>query len=161
RRIARSRAYLAGLVELQDLSPQRAVAALGDLSGATVLDYCAGGGGKALALAAQGAGRVVAHDAKPARMADLPARAERGGAAIELAAGAGARPVRFVLVVADVPCSGSGTWARDPDARWRLGPGDLAQLAGVQAEILDAARACLHPGGRLAYMTCSVLRAEN
>lgn len=161
RLLARARAYLDGLVELQDLSPQRAVAALGDLSGLTVLDYCAGGGGKALALAAQGAGRVVAHEAKPTRMADLPSRAERAGAVIERAAPGGVPPGRFDLVVADVPCSGAGTWARDPDARWRLRPEDLAQLAIVQAEILDAARACLRPGGRLAYMTCSVLRAEN
>lgn len=157
RAVTRSRAYLDGLVELQDLSPQRAVAALGDLSGASVLDYCAGGGGKALALAAQGAGRITAHDANPARMADLPARAARAGARIGLGKPSG----RFDLVVADVPCSGSGTWARDPDARWRLTPADLVHLANVQAEILDEAMACVTPGGRLAYMTCSVLRAEN
>ena len=157
RRVARSRAYLEGLVELQDLSPQRAVAALGDLSGQSVLDFCAGGGGKALALAAQGAARVMAHDANPVRMADLPARAARAGAAIELAAPQG----RFDLVLADVPCSGSGTWGRDPDARWRFAPGDLARLAQVQARILEDALAFLRPGGRLAYMTCSVLRAEN
>ena len=157
RRIARSRAYLDGLVELQDLSPQRAVAALGDLKGLSVLDFCAGGGGKALAMAAQGAARVVAHDANPARMADLPARAARAGARIEVAAPQG----RFDLVLTDVPCSGSGTWGRDPDARWRFSPGDLTRLAQVQAAILDETLGFLRPGGRLAYMTCSVLRAEN
>lgn len=157
RGVARSRAYLEGLVELQDLSPQRAVAALGDLSGQTVLDFCAGGGGKALALAAQGAARVVAHDANPTRMTDLPMRAARAEAVIELAAPQG----RFDLVLADVPCSGSGTWGRDPDARWRFSPDDLARLAQVQAQILEDALAFLRPGGRLAYMTCSVLRAEN
>ncbi len=157
RRISRSRAYLDGLVELQDLSPQRAVAELGGLAGLSVLDYCAGGGGKALALAAQGAARVVAHDAKPGRMADLPARAARAGARIEMAPPQG----RFDLVVADVPCSGSGTWARDPDARWRLSPEGFAQLSDIQSEILDDAAGHVGPGGRLAYMTCSVLRAEN
>ena len=157
RRIARSHAYLEGLVELQDLSPQRAVAALGDIKGLSVLDFCAGGGGKALAIAAQGAARVVAHDANPGRMADLPARAARAGARIEVAAPQG----RFDLVLADVPCSGSGTWGRDPDARWRFSPGDLTRLAQVQAAILDEALGFLRPGGRLAYMTCSVLRAEN
>lgn len=158
RRIARSSAYLDGLVELQDLSPQLAVAALGDLTGLCALDYCAGGGGKALALAAAGA-EVVAHDADPARMADLPARADRAGAriAIEPRTPSGA----FDLVVTDVPCSGSGTWRRDPAGRWRLTPTRLDALQQTQAAILDAAAERVAPGGRLAYMTCSLLEAEN
>lgn len=157
--IARSTAYADGLVELQDLSPQRAAAALGDLGGASVLDYCAGGGGKALALAAQGTGRIVAHDAAPARMGDLPARAARAGARITLARGA--PQGRFDLVVTDVPCSGAGTWARDPAGRWRLSAHDLNALNDVQDGILRTAWPLVALGGRLAYMTCSVLRAEN
>lgn len=162
RKIARSSAYLGGLVELQDLSPQLAVAALGDLSGLEVLDLCAGGGGKSLALAAAGAARVVAHDADAGRMADLPARAARAGADITLALpDSPALAEQFDLVVADVPCSGSGSWRRDPAGRWRLTPDRFAALLQIQAQILDQAAMRVRSGGRLAYMTCSLLRAEN
>ncbi|AXC50721.1 RsmB/NOP family class I SAM-dependent RNA methyltransferase [Paracoccus suum] len=162
RRIAHSKAYLDGLVELQDLSPQLAVAALGDMSGQQALDFCAGGGGKALALAAAGAARVLAHDANPRRMADLPARASRAGARITLAPpGSTTLDRQFDLVVADVPCSGSGSWRRDPAGRWRLTPDRLAELVKIQAQILDQAALRVRPGGRLAYMTCSQLRREN
>ena len=158
RRIHGAAAWREGLVELQDLSPQMACAALDEGPGTTVLDYCAGGGGKALALAARGA-RVTAWDAAPARMRDLPARALRAGVRVTLAP---ARPTgRFDLVVTDVPCSGSGTWRRTPDAKWRLDEGDLARLTALQAAILDEAAALVRPGGMLAYMTCSLLRAEN
>lgn len=160
RRLRGARAYREGLVEVQDLSPQRAVALLGRQDGAEVLDFCAGGGGKALALAAAGAARIVAHDRDAGRMADLPARAARAGATIEVVRPGGVAG-RFDLVVADVPCSGSGTWARSPDARWRLTPAALDRLVQVQAGILDEAAAHVRPGGRLALMTCSLLRAEN
>lgn len=159
RLVARSRAYEAGLVELQDLSPQRACAALDLAPGLRVLDYCAGGGGKALALAARQPGlRIAAHDAIPARMADLPARAARAGAAIRI----DTRPQGpFDLVVADVPCSGSGTWRRTPDAKWRLDQAALDRVVALQAQILDRAAGLVGQGGRLAYMTCSLLEAEN
>jgi len=158
RRLSASRAYLEGLVELQDLSPQLACAALPQAR--KVLDYCAGGGGKSLAIAAQGGVEVTAHDANPARMSDLPRRAERAGARIRLA-----RPGQlrgsFDLVVTDVPCSGSGTWRRTPDAKWRLDPKGLDGLTEMQARILDEASHLVAPSGHLAYMTCSVLDAEN
>lgn len=157
RRIAASAAYRDGLVELQDLSPQLACAALPNAK--TVLDYCAGGGGKALALAARGS-RVTAHDADPRRMSDLPARAARAGARIRLARSDELR-AGFDMVVADVPCSGSGTWRRTPDAKWRLQPDELQKLLEVQARILRQAAAFVTPQGHLAYMTCSVLGAEN
>lgn len=161
RGIRASRAYLDGLVELQDLAPQQAVASLGRLDGLSVLDFCAGGGGKALALAAAGARRVVAHDSDARRMSDLPARAMRAGAdSIEIVAPGGIGD-RFELVVADVPCSGSGSWARSPEARWRLTPDRLEGLLETQAGILDAAARHVAPGGRLVLMTCSLLRAEN
>lgn len=159
RRIQSSAPYRDGLVELQDLSPQMACAALEVTRGTTVLDHCAGGGGKSLALAARGA-QVTAWDASPARMRDLPARAARAGVRIRVAGTGGPRG-QFDLVVTDVPCSGSGTWRRTPDAKWRLTHEDLGRLTRTQAEILDRAAAHVRPGGTLAYMTCSLLAREN
>lgn len=158
RRVANSCAYREGMVELQDLSPQLACDLLPRHG--SLLDYCAGGGGKALALVAQGLGPAVAHDADPARMADLPVRAKRAGATIRIA-GAGQISGRFDLVVADVPCSGSGTWRRTPDAKWRLSPADLSRLVVLQGQILREAAQFVAPGGALAYMTCSLLDCEN
>lgn len=161
RKIRNSTAYLSGLVELQDLSSQRLISALPVDTGLRVLDFCAGGGGKALGLAARGA-LVTAHDADPGRMADLPARAARAGARIatlqtdQLVA---QRPFDMVLV--DAPCSGSGTWARSPDAKWRLTPERLDHLCKVQAGILGQMADLVRPGGILAYATCSLFAAEN
>lgn len=159
RRLMASAAWRKGLVELQDLSPQMACAALDAGPGMTVLDYCAGGGGKALALAARGA-QVTAWDAAASRMRDLPARAARAGVRIAQAGRDGPRG-EFDLVVADVPCSGSGTWRRTPDAKWRLTPAALAELERTQASILTRAASHVRPGGMLAYMTCSLFHAEN
>lgn len=162
RRVARGRAYLDGLVELQDGSSQAAMEGL-DLSGvSTLLDYCAGGGGKSLALAARCDARIFAHDADPARMADLPARAARAGAEITvLNASPWPRKDLFDMVLCDVPCSGSGTWRRSPDAKWRLTPERLTELTGMQAEILTEAARLVVPGGCLIYATCSLLIEEN
>ncbi|MDP5307739.1 RsmB/NOP family class I SAM-dependent RNA methyltransferase [Paracoccus spongiarum] len=159
RRIQQAAAYRAGLVEVQDLSPQLACADLPLASGDRVLDFCAGGGGKTLALAGIVPDlQLVAHDADPARMRDLPARALRAGVQVQVSR----QPQGpFRLVLADVPCSGSGTWRRQPDARWRLTPGLLEGLLGAQAQILDRCAGLVAPGGHLAYMTCSLLRDEN
>ena len=135
-KIRQSGAYMDGLVELQDLSPQAAVAA-------------------------RGVAEVVAHDADPGRMADLPARAARAGVRIATAAPAALAGRRFDLVLADVPCSGTGTWRRTPDAKWRLTPARLEELRRLQATILDRASAHVAPAGHLAYMTCSLLVEEN
>lgn len=159
RRLAAARAYREGLVEIQDLSSQAAVLALPDPAGLRVLDYCAGGGGKALALAARGA-QVTAHDISAARLAPLADRATRAGAQIATAAPGRVQGL-FDLVVVDAPCSGSGTWRRTPEAKWRLTPARLAELVNLQSQVLDAAAAHVAPGGALAYMTCSVLCAEN
>ncbi|MBB1490335.1 MULTISPECIES: RsmB/NOP family class I SAM-dependent RNA methyltransferase [unclassified Paracoccus (in: a-proteobacteria)] len=157
RRIQGSAAYREGLVELQDLSPQMACAALPIAPGTTALDFCAGGGGKALALAARGA-RVTAWDAALGRMRDLPARAARAGVRVRIAE---VPDGLHDLVLTDVPCSGSGTWRRTPEAKWRLTPADLDRLAETQAAILDRAARHVRPGGMLAYMTCSLFAREN
>lgn len=155
--------YLDGRVELQDAAPQAAVAMLPLSRGMKVLDYCAGGGGKVLAMAGRQPGMALfAHDVAPARMRDLPERARRAGVAVTLAdAAAITRAAPFDLVVVDVPCSGSGTWRRTPDAKWRLTDGRLSELRTLQAQILAKAAPLVRPGGSLAYMTCSLLRGEN
>lgn len=160
-RIKMSRAYLDGLVELQDASSQAAVGLLPLADGDRILDYCAGGGGKSLAMAARARCDVFAHDADPARMRDLPGRARRAGCRIRQIGGAALRGRLFDLVLADAPCSGSGTWRRAPDAKWRLDAGRLAELCALQAKVLRAAATHVRSGGRLAYMTCSLLACEN
>ncbi len=152
-----SSTYRDGLVELQDAASQAVIGALPLSPGLRVLDYCAGGGGKSLALAAQGA-KVTAHDANPQRMRDLPARATRADAQITLTQTPAGK---FDMVLTDVPCSGSGSWRRSPDAKWRLTAEKLAELLQVQSKILDEAHAFLRPGGYLAYITCSLLDQEN
>lgn len=162
RRLRNARAYLEGCVEIQDLSAHWAVARIELPQIGKILDFCAGGGGKALAIADRSAAQVFAHDALPKRMADLPARAARSGVAVTtLATGdlGGSGP--FECVVTDVPCSGSGTWRRDPEAKWRLTRDGLHELMRVQSEILDQAAGLTKPSGQLVYMTCSLLRAEN
>ncbi len=160
RKLRNSECYRDGFVELQDASPQAAVEALPLKRGMRVLDYCAGGGGKSLAIAARMDCDVTAHDADPRRMRDLPARAARAGTSIRIAQ-SDPRDQSFDLVLLDVPCSGSGTWRRDPDAKWKLTPERLQELLRLQAEILDRGRMLVAPNGTLAYMTCSLLAAEN
>jgi 16S rRNA (cytosine967-C5)-methyltransferase len=159
RRVQASRAYAEGLVDLQDAASQAVALAVPLAPGDRVLDLCAGGGGKALALAARGA-RVTASDADPARMRDLPARAARAGAIIDIASPDRLRGL-FDVVLADAPCSGSGAWRRSPEGKWALTPGRLDSLRALQRDVLDAAAARLRPGGTLAYATCSLLDQEN
>ncbi|MGY6548367.1 MAG: RsmB/NOP family class I SAM-dependent RNA methyltransferase [Roseinatronobacter sp.] len=157
RKVQTSAAYLSGLVELQDVASQAILRCLPDLSGLRVLDYCAGGGGKALAMAAAGA-HVTAHDAKPQRMQDLPARAARAGTPVAMTQAADGL---FDLVLTDVPCSGSGSWRRTPGGKWALTPARLDALTAVQDSILKQAALHVKPGGWLAYATCSLLDVEN
>lgn len=162
RRINGSTAYRDGLVELQDGSSQAAMLALDLPANARVLDYCAGGGGKTLALAARQEGTWFAHDADPKRMKDLPARAARAGCRITcLSTPETVTHGPYDLVLCDVPCSGSGTWRRAPDAKWRLTPERLEELTNIQIGILADAARLVRPGGGLAYATCSVLTCEN
>ncbi|MEL6957742.1 MAG: RsmB/NOP family class I SAM-dependent RNA methyltransferase, partial [Pseudomonadota bacterium] len=160
RRVANAPSYLNGDVEMQDVSSQRAVLALGIEPGMRVLDYCAGGGGKALAMAALGA-NVTAHDIEPSRMSDLPTRAARAGADIEIADARKLKGQRFDLVLCDAPCSGSGTWRRTPEAKWALTSERLEHLIQLQRQIMKDASTFVRPDGVLAYATCSILRAEN
>jgi 16S rRNA (cytosine967-C5)-methyltransferase len=158
RRVAQSGAFRTGLVELQDVSSQAVIDALPLAPGKRVLDFCAGGGGKTLAMAARVQGPVEAHDADPRRMSDLPARAKRAGAQvtrIERPDGA------YDLVLCDVPCSGSGSWRRDPEGKWRLTPERLDDLTRTQASILDRVVDFVAEDGILAYATCSVFFREN
>jgi 16S rRNA (cytosine967-C5)-methyltransferase len=159
RKVQTSTAYQTGLVELQDASSQAVVAGLYLTPNFKVLDYCAGGGGKALALAARGA-KVWAHDAYPARMSDLPQRSARAGQRIMITAQpAETKPYDVVLI--DVPCSGSGSWRRDPAGKWALSEARLEELRALQAQIMDEAAPLVRHGGTLAYATCSLLGEEN
>ncbi|HLS19132.1 MAG TPA: RsmB/NOP family class I SAM-dependent RNA methyltransferase [Paracoccaceae bacterium] len=165
RLVARSRAYGEGLVEIQDAASQAAADLAGVRPGETVLDLCAGGGGKALALAAalQGQGRVFAHDASPARIAPLSERAARAGAEIEITESGELHRLagRLDLVFVDAPCSGSGAWRRNADAKWRLTQDMLDGLLAVQDDLLDQAAMLAGPHGRVLYATCSLIRCEN
>lgn len=161
RKLHQSQAYAGGLVDLQDAASQAVVAALPLPGQGRVLDFCAGGGGKSLALADRGA-QVFAHDADPRRMRDLPVRAARAGGAVAQLDGAGVmQAAPFDLVLLDVPCSGSGAWRRSPEGKWALTPARLSELGGIQAGILGGAVGLVSPGGVLAYVTCSLLEAEN
>jgi 16S rRNA (cytosine967-C5)-methyltransferase len=164
-------AYRDGLIEVQDTGSQLACAAVAAQPGETVIDLCAGAGGKTLALAAAMAnrGRLIACDTDRARLSRLAPRADRAGAAIVetvlLDPGREAEILadwhqRADAVLVDAPCSGTGTWRRNPEARWRLGKAQLARYAALQARLLDVAAALVCPGGRLLYVTCSLLDAE-
>ena len=156
--LARSAAYCSGLVELQDVSSQAVVEALPVQDGLRVLDYCAGGGGKSLALAALGA-KVTAHDANPGRMRDIMPRATRAGVSVKVLDHA--RSGTWPLVVVDAPCSGTGTWRRDPEAKWRLTHDWLESIRKLQAQIFNQAARFVADGGQIAWITCSLLDREN
>ena len=161
RKIQLCAAYGEGLVELQDAASQAVVAALPLQRGMRVLDLCAGGGGKTLAMAGAVPGlKIWAHDASPGRMRDLSARAARAGVAVTVT-DTPERDGPFDLVLADAPCSGSGSWRRDPQGKWALTPDRLTEIMAIQTSILDRMPSLVAPQGFLAYATCSLLKAEN
>ena len=170
-RVEETDAWRSGLVEIQDEGSQLLALACEAKAGEAVLDLCAGAGGKTLALAAEmtNQGRILASDTDRGRLSRLRPRLERTGVTIveprlldpgheaeQLADLAG----MFDLILVDAPCSGSGTWRRNPETRWRLTPRRLAQLAALQAHLLDVAAGLLKPGGRLVYAVCSLLAEE-
>ena len=161
RKVAQSDSYKQGLVELQDASSQASVCALTSQIKGPVLDYCAGGGGKALALAAWLGKKVHAHDALASRMKDLPVRARRAQADIVLKTTDQVQQTKYSLVFCDVPCSGSGAWRRDPSGKWRLDADQLDNVLKRQFGILSNAADLVAPDGVLLYATCSVLEREN
>ncbi|MGI3169051.1 RsmB/NOP family class I SAM-dependent RNA methyltransferase [Pseudooceanicola sp. C21-150M6] len=158
RKVAGTESYRSGLVELQDAASQALAAAVDVPEGGRVLDYCAGGGGKSLAMAARISANYWAHDANPGRLKDVPARAARAGVTVHLTS---SPQGPFDTVLCDVPCSGSGSWRRATEGKWRLTSEELGALTALQSDILDRAADLVAPGGSLAYATCSVLTAEN
>lgn len=161
-------AFLKGWFEVQDEGSQIVVELAGAEGGMQVMDFCAGAGGKTLALSAMmgNSGQVFAHDADRKRLAPLFERVRRAGCRNVQVVTEDASPLaplegRMDLVVVDAPCTGSGTWRRRPDAKWRLTPAQLEARRAEQARILDHASRYVKPGGRLAYVTCSVFAEEN
>jgi 16S rRNA (cytosine967-C5)-methyltransferase len=168
--LAAEPAYAKGLVEVQDEGSQLAALLSNVKPGAQVLDLCAGAGGKSLALAAMmsNQGQIYATDSDGRRLMPIFDRLERAGARnVQVRAPKGPRDIlgdltaRCDLVFVDAPCSGSGAWRRNPDAKWRMRPGALEQRIKNQMETLHQAAQFVKPGGRLLYATCSVLREEN
>ena len=161
--------FAKGWYEVQDAGSQIAAVSAGDLKGRQVLDFCAGGGGKTLALAAAMAntGQLYAYDADARRLSETVRRAARAGVRnLQVRSPIRGDPLaglegRMDLVLVDAPCTGSGTWRRHPDAKWRLTAQQLARRVDEQAAILVASSAYVRPGGRLIYVTCSLLAEEN
>lgn len=161
-------AYQKGWVEIQDLGSQIVSALIGAQPGHQVLDYCAGGGGKTLALASDmgNRGQIFAHDADRARLAPIYDRLKRAGARNVQVCAPGSDALdplegRMDKVVVDAPCTGSGTWRRRPDAKWRLTPAQLETRIAEQHGILRRAADFVAPDGELVYITCSLFPDEN
>ncbi|HKR92119.1 RsmB/NOP family class I SAM-dependent RNA methyltransferase [Novosphingobium sp.] len=170
-RIEDTDAYLSGAIEIQDTGSQLTCEVLAARPGEIVIDLCAGAGGKTLALAAamEDQGRLIACDSDRTRLSRLAPRAQRAGVsrietvlldpgreAGELASFSG----QADAVLVDAPCSGTGTWRRNPEARWRLTERQLARYVETQARLLDIAAGLVRPGGRLVFVTCSLIDEE-
>ena len=171
--LSHTKAFKKGWIEIQDEGSQLIAWLCGAKPGMQVLDYCAGAGGKTLALAAamERKGRIVAMDTDEKRLENGRKRYKKAGLAdiIEVRALSDERhkkwlkrqKEKFDIVLTDVPCSGSGTWRRNPDTRWqKFGP-SLEELTEIQADIIDRAAKCVKPGGTLVYATCSLFEEEN
>ena len=158
-----------GWFEVQDEGSQIAAALSGAAPRLQVLDLCAGAGGKTLALAAamQNTGQIYAYDSDKGQLRPIFERLQRAGVRnVQVLEGGNREALtalgpKFDVVLADAPCTGSGTWRRKPDAKWRLKPEALATRQTEQRDVLSIAADLVKPGGRLAYVTCSVLPEEN
>jgi 16S rRNA (cytosine967-C5)-methyltransferase len=162
--------FIKGAIEVQDEGSQLAALLSAAKPGEQVIDLCAGAGGKTLAIAAmmQGKGRLIATDHDKRQLAPIHERLSRAGvhnADVRTPKGEGdtLSDIRASadLVLIDAPCTGTGTWRRNPDAKWRMRPGALEVRLKDQIEVLDRAAPLIKPGGRIAYITCSVLPPEN
>jgi 16S rRNA (cytosine967-C5)-methyltransferase len=163
-------AFLKGIIEVQDEGSQLAALFTGAAPGEQVVDLCAGAGGKTLAMTAlmQNTGQIYATDDDKRRLAPIHERLKRSGARnvqVRTPKSVGGElddlAGHIDLVLIDAPCTGTGAWRRNPDAKWRMRPGALEQRVKEQAEVLDRAVPLLKVGGRIAYVTCSVLDEEN
>ena len=162
-------AFTSGLIEVQDEGSQLIALACEPGEGEEILDLCAGAGGKSLALAAATPGaRILATDSNRARLSKLAPRARRAGAQIAARLLSPPNELRELeewrsaadLVLVDAPCSGSGTWRRNPEGRWRLTPQRLEGVAALQQRLLDLAAELVKPGGCVVYAVCSLLSRE-
>ncbi len=162
-------AFNKGWVEVQDLASQIAAAAAGETKGLQALDYCAGGGGKTLALAAmmENTGQLYAYDRDPRRLKPVYARAKRAGVRnLQVRSPAGGETLddlagKMDVVFVDAPCSGAGAWRRHPDTKWRLTEKQLGLRIAEQDAVLREAARFVKPGGRMVWVTCSFLMEEN
>ena len=161
RNIKSSEAYNLGLVELQDASSQASVLSLSKDQNGPILDFCAGGGGKSLALNAYLNKPIFAYDVNFERMKDLNKRASRSGADIRIIKSNDLKNSHFGLVFCDAPCSGSGTWRRDPEGKWSLTLQGYKRLLCQQENLLMTAAQLVKTNGKLIYATCSILKDEN
>jgi 16S rRNA (cytosine967-C5)-methyltransferase len=163
--LRQSNFFQTGAVEIQDEASQIAVLICDAKPGMRVLDLAAGAGGKSLALAAimENKGEIIACDSNAKRLAQLSPRARRAGAKIirTLHLGKQKPQGEFDLVLLDAPCSGSGTWRRSPELKWRLDETRLGEFTQLQSRLLDHAARYVAPSGRLIYATCSILPTEN
>jgi 16S rRNA (cytosine967-C5)-methyltransferase len=159
--------FARGWFEIQDEGSQLAAGLAGAAAGEKVLDYCAGGGGKSLAFAAMmgNEGSINAYDADRRRLAPMVERIRRAGAEIiyikERASQLAGLEGRMDRVLIDAPCTGTGTWRRRPDAKWRISEKNITDRTADQDKVLDDACLYVRPGGELAYVTCSLLPEEN
>ena len=162
RKVKQSDAYKTGLLDVQDLNSQISCRTIPVKNGWKLLDFCAGGGGKSLALSDRFSGTIDAYDKDFLRMKDIPVRSDRAGVTINLLSNDDIRTVSsYDLVICDVPCTGSGAWRRNPDAKWTLTTDNYEALKKTQQEIFDDASKLVSGNGVLVYMTCSLLKAEN
>jgi 16S rRNA (cytosine967-C5)-methyltransferase len=170
-RVEETDAWREGLVEVQDEGSQLICLGCEAMPGMLVVDLCAGAGGKTLALAAEmaGEGRILACDTDRGRLSRMKPRLERAGVSnvearlLDPSREAGALADvagRADLVLVDAPCSGTGTWRRNPETRWRATPERLERLTALQARLLDLGETLIRPGGILVYAVCSLLAEE-
>jgi 16S rRNA (cytosine967-C5)-methyltransferase len=158
-----------GWFEVQDLGSQIAAASAGEVKGKQVLDLCAGGGGKTLALASAmgNTGQIYAYDSDARRLADTIRRGDRAGVRnLQVRSPVNPEPLKGLegkmdVVFIDAPCTGTGSWRRHPDTKWRLTADTLEKRMADQDAVLDAGAPFVKPGGRLVYVTCSVLPEED